>query len=322
MSETQPAPTISLLQLLTPLFLRDLGQTLEGDVFQVLKQSPFIVRSLEFALADGAIDCSRERPATTSFAERLWNVFSYEPEEDFMSDLIYLDVKSGSADDERSHQDYMSIEGQCRKVGVWVCISAANSAWVDVIPNRHQTPEGLMTFDSETPFDDSQRKVQHVGALRDSRLHNAAHGFLDPCATPYRMPLSMLPEAITRIRRCALGLGDYINPWTGVIFKGWRPITTRRTEWLKPSEESSHYTAYQDAWEVFRGFRSQEVMEFDLVGIQPCLSDYKILQYINNSITQHFVQAKGDGVMRGPNNKLTKVGAARQGRYYFDTRDR
>jgi len=313
----------SLLELLTPLFLRDLGFVLEGDVFQVLKQSPFVVRALEFALGDGGVDCSRERPPSMSFAERLWDLFSHELDEDFMSEIALFDIKSGSAEQEdRSRRDYISIEAQRRRVAFWICVSAANPGWVDVIPNRQQDYEAVKTFDAEIARDDSQRKDKHIGAVGDSRLPPSAHGFLDPCAVPYRMPLSWLPAAIAGIRRCAQGLGDYVNPYTGVVFTDWRPITTRRTEWLKPSEDSAHYTAYRDAWEVYKGFRSQGKMVFDLVGVQPCLSDYKILHNIDNKIVQSFVQAKGDGKLRGRKNKLAKVSAARQGRYFFDTRDR
>ena len=309
--------------MLAPVFLRDLGFVLEGDVFQALKQSPFAVRALEFALADGAVDCSRERPTLTSFAERLWDLFSYEPEEDFMSDLVLFDIKSGSAEQgDRSRRDYISIEAQRGRVGFWICVSAANPAWVDVIPNRRQDYEAVTKFDAEVVRDESQRKTKHVGFVGDSRLPPSAHGFLDPCVVPYRRPLFKLPVAIASIRRCAQGLGDYVNPHTGVIFKNWRPITTRRTEWLKPIEDSAHYTAYQDAWEVYKGFRSQGKMEFDLVSVQPCLSDFKVVRTVGNRTIQSYVQAKGDAKLRGSRNKLTKVSAARQGRYFFDTRDR
>jgi len=51
--------TSEALSILTPLSIRNSGARLEGDVFSILKQSPFVVRSFEFALADGAIDCTQ-----------------------------------------------------------------------------------------------------------------------------------------------------------------------------------------------------------------------------------------------------------------------
>lgn len=311
----------TVLQLLTPLFLRDLGQTLEGDIFQALKQSPHVVRSLEFALADGAIDCSRARPTNMSYAERLMHIFSFEPDEEIMSEIVLFDVKSSSTDDEESHRVYKTVEGQRRRVGFWVCISAADPHWVDVIPNRHQDAEALAEFDPEEDLQ-GDRNDETINAWRDSRLHSAAHRFLDPCATPYRMPLVLLPLAIDLIRRCALGLGDFTNPWSGVTFRNWRPITTRRTEWLKPMESTAHYTSFEDAWEVFKGFRSCASMKFDLVGLQPSLADYKLCRTVDRRVLQTFVQAKGEGRIRGQQNKLDKVCAVRKGRYYFDVRDR
>lgn len=248
-------------------------------------------------------------------------MFSFEPEEELMSDCVLFDIKSESADDDKSHQVYKTVKSQRRRVGFWICISAHDPSWVDVIPNRQQDSEALQSFDTELEDKDG-RKSRQINAWRDSRLHEAAHGFIDPCASPYRMPISTLPEAIFLIRQCALGLGDYINPHTKVTFHGWRPIMTRRTEWLKPSEGSAHYTAYLDAWDVFKGFRTCGSMVFDLVGLQPCLADFKLLRIVNGVVIQTFIQAKGEGSVRGQHTRLTKVRASRQWRYYFDVRDR
>ncbi|KAF1997850.1 hypothetical protein P154DRAFT_578584 [Amniculicola lignicola CBS 123094] len=49
----------------------------------------------------------------------------------------------------------------------------------------------------------------------------SAYGLLGPCGSPYRMPLALLPEAIRRIHACAIGEGNYINPWTMYCFQEW-----------------------------------------------------------------------------------------------------
>lgn len=44
---------------------------LKGDVFSVLRHSLFIVRSFEFALVNGVVDCTESYYIGASFADRL-----------------------------------------------------------------------------------------------------------------------------------------------------------------------------------------------------------------------------------------------------------
>jgi hypothetical protein len=310
------------LHLLEAMLLRDLGQTLEGDIFQALKSSSrYILRAWEFALSDGAIDCSRTWPLDMSYADKLRHLFSHGPEST-RSDIALFDIKSSSAVDDHGHRRYWSTIAQRLRVAFYIGVSAADPKWIDLIPNYHQDPNALQHDAEDDWEEESKGNVEQINVCRDSRLHDAAHGSLDVCATPYRMPISMLDEAISRVRSCALGLGDFVNPWTGVIYRGWRPLLTRRTCFLKPYEDNAHYTAFEEAWDVFTAVKTKGKMAFDLVGLQPNLADFKLMYFRGPCLIQALCQAKSEGHQRSAKSKLNKVAVSRQGRHFFDARDR
>ena len=68
-----PTQSVRLLESLDVL-LNSRSTLYEGDIFSVLWQSPFVVRSFEFALADGALDCANEFSPGTTYADRFWEM--------------------------------------------------------------------------------------------------------------------------------------------------------------------------------------------------------------------------------------------------------
>ncbi|KAJ5056972.1 hypothetical protein J3E74DRAFT_409674 [Bipolaris maydis] len=230
--------------------------------------------------------------------------------------LIPFDIKSSvgaSAED----QVYATATNQQARTGIYIAVCASNPGYVEVYPNR---------FSSLSRPD--IRKVA-VNLSRKSHLPPSSYGFLSPCNSAYRMPIAMLKQALESLRRCAQGQGDYVNPWTGVQFPEWRPHIEHGNETLMPSENSQHYTSFKGVIEIWRcvrvaGSQYDVPIGFELIGLQPRLTDFKFLVpgSQGSQRRQVFVQYKIDGVYRSPTSPLTKVAIARNQRrghmqYYF-----
>ncbi|KAJ5028130.1 hypothetical protein PSV08DRAFT_190909 [Bipolaris maydis] len=289
-----------------------------------------VIRSFEFALADGALLATRgAQPLRGSYTERFWRLneevrAARGSQEHWARILVLFDVKSsisGFAED----QIYITSTKQQARIGIYIATCAANPNFVEIIPNR---------FSNSSLATQPNRKVA-VNASRKSILPPSAYGFLSPCNSCYRMPLSCLPQALENIQRCARDETDYINPWTGVRFTGWRPHVEHGNEFLAPTENSQHFSSYQGVLEVWRGclvarIRDAIDLDFELVNLQPQLADFKFLTsglYKRTQRRQLFVQYKIDGLYRSPASPLTKVAIGRnqrgsQIRYYFTDYER
>jgi hypothetical protein len=317
LGQLSEGPTI--LHVLDSTLFRDLGQTLEGDIFQTLKESPHVIRAWEFALADGAIDVTRMRRVGMNYAERLWDLLSYGPESK-RSELVLFDVKSSSAVDD-CNLSFISTEAQRLRVAFYLCISATDPGWVDLMPNYRQDASKLRSG-GEDRGDADEGDKERFNVHRASRLPDAAHGSLHPCNTPYRMPIRILPEALSRVRSRVVDGTEFVNPWTGVAYRDWIPLTTPHASYLKPSEQNPQYTAFEEAWDVFAAARENGRLQFDMIGLQPMLADFKLTATSNGRFTQSTVQAKSEGRERGANSKLTRVSVLRKERYSFEAKDR
>lgn len=312
------------LEAIEPL-ITNVGARGEGDVFSVLLHSPFIIRAFEFSLADGAIDCRHEHEPDTSFADRFWNVDQRRYCPEIPNELVLFDIKSSHAD-----HSYLTTLAQRREVAFYICISFRDTSWVELIPNLHQRPQMAATETAK-----EKRRKSRVGAEGGSRLLVRSYG-LNQGNSPYRMPVALLVEAISRVRQLARGESSlYINPWTLVEFPEWSPLTASSNIFLKPDENTDHYSAFQAAMEIYRCVTFQPMktkMKIDFVGLQPRLADFKLLlpQGVDSSgrvkYRQVFVQHKIDGRVRSAGNTLDKVTVARgegeKRTYYFDHLDR
>lgn len=314
------------LSCVEPL-LNQWSAVLEGDVFEALRPCSCVIRSFEFAVADGAIDCAREFDPLESYAARFWQVYSRNCLE--FGEFALFDIKStiGLAP---GKQRFVSTVGQKRRVAFHIGIAFADARFVEVIPNMQQDGHFL-----EEPISASDRRLISSNTARVSRLPDSAHHSLDQSGNPYRMHISLLPEAIRRVRRHILGLEIYVNPGTGVRFPQWRPITTRNVAWLKPSEESPHYTAFEEAIKIYTALRVKSRLRFDFMGLQPVLADFKLVREVpmgmralaikpesGQDLVQYFCQHKADGHLRAKGSPLKSVAIARGDDYYFDSRKR
>ena len=328
-----PPSTVDSFDALDRLVLNRRGALYEGDIFSILKHSPFVVRSFEFARADGMIHCSSEFSPDTSFADRFWDV-----EQDFQLDprsnsrkFVLFDVKS-KVSRAAGDQIYSTTVGQRRHVAFYIGICAADPSFVDVIPNYHQghtvTPSNIRTTTSLTVAAGALNPDNRHVAVNNSRVSKLPPSTytLDPCGAPYRMPIGYLTEAVARIRRCALGGGVYVNPHTMVPFPEWRPATTNSNEMSKPMESAEQFTAYKATLEIYRFCKTQP-MKLDFMGLQPRVADFKLLLgHQSRNRRQVFVQHKLDVRDRPRGTPLIKVAIARgQGddfRYYFSDIER
>ncbi|KAK1071482.1 hypothetical protein LTR74_003360 [Friedmanniomyces endolithicus] len=290
------------------------GALQEGDVFSILNYSRSVIRSCEFALADGAVDCTRTYGPGESFASRYWKLTSLAPGE--WRDLLLFDVKS-AAGAGAGLQGYTTSPIQRRRVAFYIGICAANPAFVEFIPNYYQH---LSAF-GEEDVEDLGAALANV--VRFARLPPKAYGSLDPCGSPDRMPLALLSEAIELARLHALRQGVYRNPWTGVEHPDWHPVLTTNPKWLRPKDRTANFTAYQHALDIQQAVYRSNLMKFELVGLAPLLADFKfLLTDSSGGERQVLVQHKVDGRLRAMGAPLDKVSIARQGSYYFRSSER
>lgn len=310
-----------LLQALEKVILRNRGALYEGDVFSILQGSPYIIRSFEFAPADGCIDCAREFDPTTSFADRLWESQQADPSTGGASELVLFDVKS-KVSEVAGDQVYLASRQQHSLMAFFIGICAADTTFVEVLPN----------FSQGRQFDEDSADHSAVNTSRQSKLDPSTYR-LDPSNSPYRMPAYMLQEAIYRVRRCAQGYGDYVNPWTMVRFEGWRPSTVSSLAYCMPAEGTEHLSACKAALEIQRIVKTQSqsldvAVDLDFIGLQPRLADFKLVlrERTTPVVRQVFIQHKLDVKDRSRAKPFTNVAIARSRgedvNYWFDPFER
>jgi hypothetical protein len=357
-----PSAAVSSLDALDKLIFNNRGALYEGDIFSILKRSASVVRSFEFARADGAIDCSAEFPPETNFADRFWAMDQRLRVDPTSTKLLLFDVKS-KVSQYAGDQIYSTTVGQRRHVAFYIGICAADPSFIELFPNYHQerpatltppqtisiqepsptlpttlarpiSPPSLSTTRAKASTTATAPLIQLDGrhiAVNSSRISKLPPStyILDPCNSPYRMPIGYLSEAIQRVRRCARGEGVYVNPWTWVPFPHWKPATTRSNQFLMPAETSEHFTAYKATMEIYRIVKMQG-MKLDFVGLQPRLADFKLITQFSHPHARHprqvFVQHKLDARDRASSTPLTNVAIARgqsgDCRWYFSDIDR
>ncbi|KAH3968351.1 hypothetical protein HBH98_172240 [Parastagonospora nodorum] len=313
------------LESLDSFVTRRRGTFFEAEIFHALRDCAFVLRSFEFALVDGALFATvGDSPPPGNYTERFWALneqvrMTRGSHEHWARILVLLDLKS-STSRQAEEQVYITTLRQQEKTGIYIAVCAADLGYVEVIPNRF----------SDSSLSTSVNRKVAVNESRKSMLPPSAYGFLSPCNSPYRMPLSLLSRALESVQQCAQGHGDYINPWTGAQFTGWRPHITQGNESLAPVEDSQHYTSFKSLMDIWRGTRvarSRDHVDiaFEFMNLQPELADFKFSlpnPCNHNQRRQVFIQHKIDGLYRSPANLLTKVAIARNQRkgqigYYF-----
>lgn len=347
------------LDLVAPALYHSRGAIAEGDVFSVLASSPYVVRGGEFAVADGALDCSRTY-GTASYAMRYWDLNDRAADPEESSDLLAFDVKSSSSGIAGQQTVWTSI-AQRRRVSFYIARLAADPTWVEIIPNYQQQAAAL---DTRTDFSEAESREHVFNFTRQSAMVPRTYGGIDPSGSPYRMPLALLPEAMRRIRLCCQkeGAQVYVNPWTDVAFPEWHPVPTKAAKWFRPRENGGVFTAHMAVMQLFQSFNFHhqhhaedggKSIEVDFVGLQPSLGDFKFivrkpassgaellpkstlspdgiesrnLGKFDSLTSQYIVQHKMEGRRRGTTAKLTDVAIARidrgKQRYYFHAFER
>lgn len=300
---------------------RRLASVLEGDVFAVLYHSQYVVRSFEFGVVDGAIDCSGPHDRLGNYADRLASALdcaSRPPEH--RHKLLPFDVKSTILGG--GSPGYKTTTSQSELAAFYLGISVTDTDFVELIPN----------YDQSIPAESILSSGAEVGAQADvdiafnyvaqARVPPRAFGGLALDNAPFRMPVALLCEAIRRVRQCAVGGHPYVNPWTGVAFPDWRPMTTTDTDMLRPKRDTAAFTSHKEVMAIHRAVCGQPDLPlvFDLVGAQPDLADFKFIlhQTAQHPCTpggkQYFVQHKLDSMRRSPTDQLKSVAICRSSR--------
>lgn len=290
----------------------NIGSRYEGDVFSVLMKSPYVVRSFELALVDGAVDCTNafNEPDSWNYADRLWTAEYRQQNPDprqVPSEFLPFDVKSVTASP-AGHQEFVSSAQQMRYVAFYICIYANDPTFAALIPNYHQE-------DPSAKIERESYKVFSICTSAQNRLKPSTYR-IDPSTAACQMPIALLPEAIRRVRLHAQGLAQYVNPWTRAIFKGWSPRTSQSTDFLRPGEHTQNFAAYLAAAKIYHSVSTKPrdfPLKFDMVGVQPSLADFKFVFEDAKSSTksQVFIQHKLDSHDRRVSTPLEKVAVGR-----------
>jgi hypothetical protein len=310
---------------LIPLITLNRGARFEADIFDLLLDYAHVVRSFEFAPADGAVCCSIHSTLHGTYSDRFWQIDEMDNEtyHDHRQTptsphhalcLSPFDVKSNTAL-KAEGQVYVTTIRQRKIVAFYIGICAADPSFVELIPNYYT---GLPIQQG----DDPSRYVA-VNLSRKSLTGPGAYKFLSPCNAAYRMPTSLLHEAISRVRACVQACGQasspprpYVNPWTGAKFSKWDPVPVHTNEVLLPSDETQHGSGYAGIMEIWKAVRvahaeERTPMRFEFVSVQPRLADFKLLvpyEPARDISRQVFVQYKIDSVDRAYDNKNIVIG--------------
>ncbi|THX26721.1 hypothetical protein D6D10_09645 [Aureobasidium pullulans] len=130
-----PTPARDLMSIRNPV---NHGARFEGDLFSALRHSPYVVRSFEFALVDGAVALDNTFDANSNYADRFWRIDQQQRNPDLRTEneMLYFDGKSSSSAVAEG-QVFLTTIKQRRLVAFYVCICANDPRFVELIPNRY-----------------------------------------------------------------------------------------------------------------------------------------------------------------------------------------
>lgn len=196
----------TLVEKIAPSLISNRGALFEGNAFSILRHSPFVVRSFEHSLADGAIDCRGAYEKASSYADRFHELENRVTENEIPVELALIDIK-GSMKLEEQH---VALLGQRRRVAAFICMGAGDPAWVDFIPNMFQEPKTAKH--PSLDFTEEENRYVAVTYSRPSRLPVTAQGMVNLSTSPFRMPIGLLPDAIALARAHIRRESVYVNP--------------------------------------------------------------------------------------------------------------
>lgn len=267
-------------------------------MFSILKASPYVIRSSEFAPLDGAIDCDPQFDHDSTYADRFHSVTSNR----FPGDrpkLVLFDVKGTASRCPIRAEHFCFSPVQLACAGFFIRICAKDPSFVEVQPNTRQETGGSQR--STTP---AVAAPTNLACYLPPGAYN-----LDPRTARYRMPLRYLCQAIKRIRELVVHGTPYVNPWTLVQFD-WRPGHTDTVDKLAPSSTTHMYTSYLAVDHLFRFFKAyagETGVTLDVMGLQPRLADFRLVLKQGPSQLERFVQHKVDSQARTFGQPLRRV---------------
>jgi len=132
-----------LLQALDRLIINNRGAVYEADVFSVLFHNPYVVRSFEFAMVDGTLDCTMGY-GDMSYAERFFKVEDRAMRDSTQCELLHFDVKS-TVSPQAGSQSFIHAANQSRYAAFFIGVCATDSSFVELTPILDSRFPGPMT---------------------------------------------------------------------------------------------------------------------------------------------------------------------------------
>ncbi|KAJ5055047.1 hypothetical protein J3E72DRAFT_177232, partial [Bipolaris maydis] len=161
----------SLLADVDSCIKRNRGTHFEAEIFSHLSCCPFVLRSYEFAIADGALYATpNSEPPTGSYTERFWQLDEQvrmfrNTSKHWSRVLVPFDIKS-SVSNRPEDQRYITTVRQRARVGFYVAVCATNPEYVEIIPNRlNWVPCVEQGNECLAPTEDSQHFSSFKGVL-------------------------------------------------------------------------------------------------------------------------------------------------------------
>lgn len=265
-------------------------------VLAALRNTPYTIRSMEFAALGGAILSKDDEELVSSgqnWADRLFQVSGSAS----TPKMFGFQIKSAMAD---SRQSFTTRPEQMDNASVFVLIEAKNTASVAVVPNHFV------------------RKVKSASSLiTNATTHAPRYTFcLDLGLAKHRVPLDALPTAIAAIQKSFDEDVDYVNPYTGVTYTKWRPRRLNNCDSLLVPADDRRRQSYETTRRVHQALRSSgSAVSCDLLYHAPILGDFRLdyqdLHFIFE-LTETTVQSK-------PNVEtvLKRLPVARGDKLYF-----
>jgi hypothetical protein len=188
------------------------GARFEAELFAAILDCPFVIRSFEFAPADGALFATiNVDPPTRTCSERFWELNKEGRRTRYTDRKLDAGVKS-TASFRVEDQIYITPIRQQERVAFYVGVCASQPACVDLILNNRTAQASTVSNDA---------RYVAVNVSRKSFLPPPAYCFLSPCNSPIGCQSICFPKylcafkSVPKIMHLAQLPGQMSNSWTG-----------------------------------------------------------------------------------------------------------
>lgn len=294
-SQMGPIPQQLISKMEGSIFFQR-GSMYQAMVLAALRNTPYTIRSMEFAALSGVILSKGDEKLVSSsqnWADRLFQISGSAS----TPKMFGFQIKSAMAD---AQQSFTTSPEQMNAASVFILIEAKNTAFVAVVPNRFV------------------RKLKSASSLiTNATTHSPRYTFcLDLGLAKHMVPLHALPSAIAAIQKSFDEDVDYINPYTGVKYTDWRPRKLNNSDSLLVPSNDQRRRSYETTRRIHRVLRdSGSEVSCDIVYHAPTLGDFRLDHH-----DLHFLVELKEITIPSEQNVepvLKRLPVARGDKYYF-----